>query len=103
MPPGLSSTPIEFVIRPRTSGKRIDAYLTDRFPDFSRSVIQKVIDGAEHLRPKLAEFAKARGEVLLDAHSRVRQASRARGVKHQIEAQDEPDVLGVFVYLPKVV
>jgi len=64
--------------------------------------IQKVIDGAEHLRPKLAEFAKARGEVLLDAHSRVRQASRAKGVRHRVEAQESPDVLGVFVYLPKV-
>jgi hypothetical protein len=63
--------------------------------------IQQVIDAAEHLRPKLAEFAKARGEVLLDAHTRVRQASKAKGVRHRVEAQELPDVLGVFVYLPK--
>jgi superfamily II DNA/RNA helicase len=68
----------------------------------ARDFIQKVIDGADHLRPKLAEIAKARGAVLLDAHSRVRQASRAKGVKHRVEAQELPDVLGVFVYLPKL-
>jgi superfamily II DNA or RNA helicase len=70
-------------------------------PDQAREFLQKVIDGAEYLRPKLAEFAKARGEVLLDAHSRVRQASRAKGVRHRVEAKELPDVLGVFVYLPK--
>ena len=43
-PPELSATPVEFVIRARVEGKRIDAYLTARFPDYSRSVIQKVID-----------------------------------------------------------
>lgn len=68
----------------------------------AREFIQKVIEGAESLRPKLAEFAAARGEVLLDAHSRVRQASRAKRVRHRVEAQELPDVLGVFVYLPKV-
>ncbi len=44
MPPQLSSTPIEFVVKPRMVGKRIDAYLSHRYPDYSRSVIQKVID-----------------------------------------------------------
>jgi superfamily II DNA or RNA helicase len=68
----------------------------------ARDFIQKVIDGADQLRPKLTEFATSRGEVLLEAHSRVRQASRAKGVRHRIEAQELPDVLGVFVYLPKV-
>ena len=44
MPPGLSSEPTEFVVKARMVGKRIDAYLAGRYPDFSRSVIQKVID-----------------------------------------------------------
>ncbi|MGL4465847.1 MAG: helicase-related protein, partial [Planctomycetia bacterium] len=70
--------------------------------DQARDFIQKVIDGVEHLRPKLAEFAAARGEMLLDAHGRVRQASRAKGVRHRVEALNLPDVLGIYVYLPKV-
>lgn len=44
MPPSLSTTPTEFAVKPRMVGKRIDAYLSSRYPDFSRSVIQKVID-----------------------------------------------------------
>ena len=68
----------------------------------AKDFVQKVIDGAELVRPKLAEFAKARGEVLLEAHTRVRQESKAKRVRHRVEAQDLPDVLGVFVYLPIV-
>ena len=43
-PPELSPTPAEFRVKARMVGKRIDAYLASRFPDYSRSVIQKVID-----------------------------------------------------------
>jgi len=43
-PPPLSETPLEFEVKPRTEGKRLDAYLASRFTDYSRRVIQKVID-----------------------------------------------------------
>jgi 23S rRNA pseudouridine1911/1915/1917 synthase len=43
-PPPLSETAQEFEVKPRTDGKRIDAYLAGRFPSYSRRVIQKVID-----------------------------------------------------------
>jgi superfamily II DNA or RNA helicase len=68
----------------------------------AREFVQKVIDGLESLRPKLIEFARDRGDALLQAHSRVRQESRVKGVRHRVEAQELPDILGVFVYLPKV-
>ena len=58
-PPELSSTPSEFVVKARMAGKRIDAYLTARYQDYSRSVIQKVIDaGAVHIngRPVKASY-----------------------------------------------
>ncbi len=44
MPPELSATPVEFVVRARMASRRIDAYLHGRFSDYSRSVLQKVID-----------------------------------------------------------
>ncbi|MFO0950678.1 MAG: RluA family pseudouridine synthase [Isosphaeraceae bacterium] len=44
MPPELSSVPTEFAVKARMAGKRIDAYLSSRYQDYSRSVIQKVID-----------------------------------------------------------
>ncbi len=71
-------------------------------PDQARDAVHKIVEGIEALRPRLADIARERGELLLDAHRRVRQASKARGVSHRIEAQDEPDVLGIFVYLPKL-
>jgi 23S rRNA pseudouridine1911/1915/1917 synthase len=40
----LSETPLEFDVKPRTDGKRIDAYLASRFTDYSRSVIQRIIE-----------------------------------------------------------
>ncbi len=43
-PPPLSETPVEFQVKGRQVGKRIDAYLAARYPDFSRSVVQKLID-----------------------------------------------------------
>jgi superfamily II DNA or RNA helicase len=70
-------------------------------PDQARTFLQRVIDGMESLRPRLAEIGRERGEQLLEAHRRVRQASKAKGVSHRVEAQDLPDVLGIFVYLPK--
>lgn len=44
MPPELSSVPVEFEVKARMAGKRLDAYLAARFHDYSRSVIQKVIE-----------------------------------------------------------
>ncbi len=44
MPPELSATPEEFPVKARLAGKRIDAYLASRYPDYSRSIVQKLID-----------------------------------------------------------
>jgi len=43
-PPPLSETPQEFEVKTRSDGKRIDSYLASRYTDYSRRVIQKVID-----------------------------------------------------------
>ncbi|XWX05295.1 helicase-related protein [Aggregatilineales bacterium SYSU G02658] len=65
--------------------------------------VQKVIDGFEHLAPTLNEIAQKRGKDLLEAHTRVREATYRRGERrprYDIEAQLPPDVLGIYVYLP---
>jgi 23S rRNA pseudouridine1911/1915/1917 synthase len=41
--------PVEFEIRPRMDGKRIDAYLATRFTDYSRTVLGKVIEAGAAL------------------------------------------------------
>lgn len=68
-PPKLSETPQEFEIRTKQAGKRIDAYLASRFTDFSRSVVQKVID---------AGAVELNGVVVTKASQRVRAGDLVR-------------------------
>ncbi len=69
---------------------------TEQATDF----VRRVIDGVEILRPHLNQVAVERGEELLDAHQRVRRASKVRSIRYRIEPQLPPDVLGIYVYLP---
>lgn len=39
-------------------------------------------------------------ETLLNAHRRVRTASRIKGIRYRVEPHLPPDVLGIYVYLP---
>jgi len=71
-------------------------------PDQARDFVQKVIDGFDALRPHLDETAKQLGDQLLDAHQRVRLASRQKGAQTHVEPNLPPDVLGIYVYLPKI-
>ncbi len=67
MPPELSAIPSEFVVKARMVGKRIDSYLTSRYPDFSRSVIQKVIDAEAVLingQPTKASYRVREGDAI---------------------------------------
>ena len=49
----------------------------------------------------LEDFAAARARALLDDHLRVRRASKATG-STSVQALPHPDVIGVYVLLPKV-
>jgi len=71
---------------------------SDQASDF----VRKVEEGFESLRPHLEEVARQRGEELLEAHQRVRRASKVRNVQYRVEPQLPPDVLGIYVYLPKI-
>ena len=67
----------------------------------ARDFLQKVLDGFDALRPHVNEVAVQRGEELLEQHRRVRTAARMQGVSHRVEPQLRPDVLGIYVYLPR--
>ena len=71
-------------------------------PEQASGFISKVAEGYGHLLPHLEDAARQRGEELLDAHQRVRKASKARNVSYRVEPHLPPDVLGIFVYLPIV-
>jgi len=68
-------------------------------PDQARHFLQQVIDNFSAVQPKLEAEAESRGDELLDAHGRVRDAQQSTG-RYRVEPQLPPDVLGVFVLLP---
>ncbi|MCG9969578.1 DEAD/DEAH box helicase [Pelotomaculum terephthalicicum JT] len=70
-------------------------------PSKASEFVRRVIDGFDRLRPHLEEAAWHRGRELLEAHRRVRTASRHTGVSYRVEPQLPPDVLGIYIYLPK--
>jgi superfamily II DNA or RNA helicase len=71
-------------------------------PDQATDFVRKVEDGFELLRHHVEDVARQHGEELLDAHQRVRRASKIRSVQYRVEPQLPPDVLGIYVYLPAI-
>jgi len=70
--------------------------------DQAAEFVGRVIDGFELLRSHLDQAAMQRGEELLEAHRRVRLATRTRNVHYRVEPQLPPDVLGIFIFLPAI-
>lgn len=56
--------------------------------------------GRSWLAPHLAEYQRQRADRLLEAHRGVRDAARRRKVRYRVQAQGQPDILGIFIYLP---
>ncbi|NCC05645.1 MAG: ATP-dependent helicase [Proteobacteria bacterium] len=69
-------------------------------PDQAAGFVAKVSEGADALMPHIRTFMEDRAAVLLDAHRRVRTASKMRGIRYSVQPQGEPDILGIYVYLP---
>jgi hypothetical protein len=68
--------------------------------DQKRNFVAAVVGAFDQLCPKLEAEAQQRAEALLDAHRRVRTASRTRGLSYRVAPQLPVDVLGVYVFLP---
>jgi superfamily II DNA or RNA helicase len=72
-------------------------------PQQAAEFVGRVVEGFDYLAPTLNDIAQRRGEELLAAHVRVREAAYRRGERrpqHRVEAQLPPDVLGIYVFLP---
>jgi hypothetical protein len=69
-------------------------------PQQASDFIRRVVDGFEHLRAPLNEAAVQRGQELLDAHQRVRAATRVKRVRYDVRPHLPPDILGIYVLLP---
>lgn len=72
-------------------------------PAQASQFVSRVVEGFEHISPHLEAIAHQRGQKLLEAHTRVREAAVRRGerrVRYEVQPQLPPDVLGIYVYLP---
>lgn len=72
-------------------------------PQQAAEYVERVVEGFDQLAPRLNDIARQRGDELLAAHVRVREAAYRRGERrpqHRVEAQLPPDVLGIYVFLP---
>lgn len=69
-------------------------------PEPAITFVRRVIEGFDHLRPRLDQIVVERGEALLAAHQRVRSAAKVTGVRYRVEPQVPADVLGIYIFLP---
>ncbi|MFN8188062.1 MAG: helicase-related protein [Gaiellales bacterium] len=69
-------------------------------PEAAREAVSRVLDGVSELRQHLDEVARDCAAELHDAHQRVRESARLRGVTYSVEPQLPVDLLGVYVLLP---
>ncbi|MCC6457079.1 MAG: DEAD/DEAH box helicase [Caldilineaceae bacterium] len=69
-------------------------------PAQATQFLRRVLDAMPALQNDLDQRVILRGEELLTAHQRVRSAARLTGVRHTIEPQRPPDLLGVYLLLP---
>ncbi|MFY9225284.1 MAG: helicase-related protein [Blastocatellia bacterium] len=70
--------------------------------ELASNFIDKVVQGYDLLRPHLEEVAILSAKTLLDAHQRVRTASKQSGVRYSVEPQLPVDILGIYIFLPVV-
>lgn len=69
-------------------------------PAQATQFLQRTLDAMPALHNDLDQRVIMRGDELLIAHQRVRETARLTGVRHSIEPQRPPDILGVYLLLP---
>jgi hypothetical protein len=69
-------------------------------PDLARLHLSKAIDSLPGIEAELNALANERGKTLLEAHRRLRKATRTTGTSQRIEPKLPVDILGIYLYLP---
>lgn len=69
-------------------------------PEQARQFVQRVVGALGSLQPHLTAEAERQAQTLLDSHSRVRDGARLKGVNYRVDARPDPDLLGVYIFLP---
>lgn len=85
-----------------TPGEVADLFAADPAanPGGAIDFLTEAVASLHHIGPHLDDEARQRADQLHEAHTRVREAAREKGVRVRVEPQLPVDVLGVYVYLP---
>ena len=62
--------------------------------------LTEAVDALDVVATQLDDEGRKRAEQVHEAHTRVREAAREKGIRVRVEPQLPVDVLGVYVYLP---
>ncbi len=71
-------------------------------PEQAIDFIDRVVKGYDFIAPHLEKVARLSAERLLEAHQRVRTASRQTGVRYSVKHEPPVDILGIYVFLPVI-
>ncbi|WP_285565942.1 helicase-related protein [Actinoallomurus iriomotensis] len=69
-------------------------------PEFATATAERVLGGLDALQPYLKEYGDKLAGDLREAHGRVREASGTVRRGLSVRADEDADVLGLYVYLP---
>jgi len=64
--------------------------------------VKRIVSDFDLVRPKLKELVEEKGEAILAAHKRVREATtrKGSGISYSVLPQLPVDILGIYVFLP---
>ncbi len=69
-------------------------------PASAAQFVRRIVDAMPALQTSLDQRVEQRAQELLAAHQGVRAAARLTGVRHRVDPQYPPDVLGIFLLIP---
>jgi superfamily II DNA or RNA helicase len=69
-------------------------------PDLAREAIEKELERLSERRAGIAAEGKRRAEAYAASFARLREAAKLKGGATSVELRGEPDILGLYIYLP---
>ena len=69
-------------------------------PQTSHRFLTDVLNAMDCLMPHIKEEMQNRAQHFLHVHRRIRDASKLKGIQYTVTPKGEPDILGIYVYLP---
>ena len=69
-------------------------------PEQAHELLRSFHESYHVVRERLVELGQERAELLRESHARVREASRSRAAEVDMSVLGDPDVLGVYVFIP---